>query len=105
MPFAATWRDPDIIILSKTEKDEYHDITSMWNLKKILIQMNLFTKQKQTHRCRKQIYGYQKGKIRGGINQEFGSNIYTLLYSQQGPTVQHREFNTIFCDNLYRKII
>ena len=46
MPFAATWRDPEIIILSKTEKDEYHNITSMWNLKKILIQMNLFTKQK-----------------------------------------------------------
>ena len=26
-----------------------------------LIQMNLFTKQKQTHRHRKQIYGYQRG--------------------------------------------
>ena len=24
--------------------------------------MNLFTKQKQTHRHRKQTYGYQKGK-------------------------------------------
>ena len=24
--------------------------------------MNLFTKQKQTHRLRKQIYGYQRGK-------------------------------------------
>ena len=34
MPFAATWRDPEIIILSKTEKDEYHNISSMWNLKK-----------------------------------------------------------------------
>ena len=28
--------------------------------------MNLFAKQKQTHRHRKQIYGYQRGK--GGIN-------------------------------------
>ena len=26
-----------------------------------MIQMNLFTKQKQTHRHRKQIYGYQRG--------------------------------------------
>ena len=25
--------------------------------------MNLFTKQKQTHRHRKQIYGYQKGQV------------------------------------------
>ena len=24
--------------------------------------MNLFTEQKQTHRLRKQIYGYQRGK-------------------------------------------
>ena len=27
-----------------------------------MIQMNLFTKQKQTHRHRKQMYGYQRGK-------------------------------------------
>ena len=29
---------------------------------KKMIQMNLFTKQKQTHRQRKQIYVYQRGK-------------------------------------------
>ena len=28
---------------------------------KEVIQMNLFMKQKETHRCRKQIYGYQMG--------------------------------------------
>ena len=28
--------------------------------------MNLFTKEKQTHRLRKQTYGYQKGKVGGG---------------------------------------
>ena len=27
-----------------------------------MIQMNVFTKQKQTHRLRKQTYGYQRGK-------------------------------------------
>ena len=35
MPFAATWMDLEIIILSevKSEKDKYHyDITQMWNL-------------------------------------------------------------------------
>ena len=32
--------------------------------KKKTVQMNLFTKQKQIHRLRKQTYGYQKG--RGG---------------------------------------
>ena len=30
----------------------------MWNLKK-MIEMNLFTKQKQTHRIREQTYGSQ----------------------------------------------
>ena len=31
---------------------------------KKMIQMNLFTKQKQTHR--QQTYSYQRGKVRGG---------------------------------------
>ena len=30
-----------------------------------MIQMNLFTKQKQTHRDRKQTYGYQRGNMGG----------------------------------------
>ena len=37
MPSAATWIDLEIVILSKvsqTEKDKYHDIAYMWNLKK-----------------------------------------------------------------------
>ena len=36
MPFAATWMDLEIVILSEvsqTEKDKY-DITSMWDLNK-----------------------------------------------------------------------
>ena len=31
-----------------------------------MIQMHLFTKQKLTHRHRKQTYGYQKGKEKMG---------------------------------------
>ena len=45
--------------------------------------MNLFTKQKQTHRHRKQTYGYQRGKVGGGIDQEFGFSRNTLLYIKQ----------------------
>ena len=50
--------------------------------KKKKIQVNLFTKQKQTHRHKKQTSGYQRGWGKGGgeINQEFGINIYILLY-------------------------
>ena len=36
-------------------------------------QMNLSTKQKQTHRHRKQTYGYQRKGV-GGIHLEFGIN-------------------------------
>ena len=36
MPFAATWMDLEIVILSKsdTERQLSHDSTYMWNLKK-----------------------------------------------------------------------
>ena len=62
MPLAATWMDLEIIILSEVRLRQIsYDIIYMWNLKK-MIQMNLFTKQKQTHRHRKQTYGYQRGK-------------------------------------------
>ena len=34
MTFAAIWIDLEIIILSQLEKDKYHEITYMWNLKR-----------------------------------------------------------------------
>ena len=36
-----------------------------------MVQMSLFTQQKQSHRCRKQIYGYLGGKGEG-VNWEIG---------------------------------
>ena len=42
--------------------------------------MNLFTKQKQTHRLRKRTYGYWGEGWEGGIVREFGIDMYTLLY-------------------------
>ena len=45
---------------SHKERQISYDITYMWNLKKI--QINLFTKQKQTHTHRKQTSDYQRGK-------------------------------------------
>ena len=32
MLFAAAWMNLEIIILSKSEKNKYHDIIQMWNL-------------------------------------------------------------------------
>ena len=51
---------------SKSERGRQisYDITHMWNLiSKKMIQMNLFTKQKQTYRCQKETYGYQSGNV------------------------------------------
>ena len=45
---------------------------------KKMVQMNLFTKQKQSQRHRKQTYSYW-GEKREGINQEVGIDMFTLL--------------------------
>ena len=64
---------------SKSDRErQIYDIVYMWNLEKI-VQMNLFTKQKYSHRYRKQTYGYQ-GEKGGGIHCEIGIDIYTLLH-------------------------
>ena len=55
MPFAAAWMDPEIVILSKvsqTAKEKYHNILLICRILKKMTQMNLFTKQNQTHRLR-----------------------------------------------------
>ena len=54
MPFAATWMDLEIIILSEIsqkEKDKQHMISLICGIQN-MTQMNLSTKQKQTHRLR-----------------------------------------------------
>ena len=68
MPSAATWMGLEIIILSEAsqkEKDKY-DITYLWKLKN---DTNELIYEIDSHRCRKQIYGYQRERRVGeGIN-------------------------------------
>ena len=62
---------------SQTKKDKYY-ISYMQNLKKRMIEMNLFLKQKQTNRLRNES-GYDEG--RGGCeDHKFRINNYILLY-------------------------
>ena len=49
MPFAATWMDLEIVILSEvsqTQKDRYHMISLTCEIFKKRVQVNLFTKEK-----------------------------------------------------------
>ena len=60
MPFSATWMDIEIIILSELrERQISYDITYMLNVKYDTV--NIYMKQKQTNKHRKQTYGYQRG--------------------------------------------
>ena len=62
MPFAVTWTDLENITVSpvsQTEKYKYHIILLTCGILKKKIIVKLPTKQ--THICRKQTYGYQRG--------------------------------------------
>ena len=68
MPFAVTWMDLEIIILSEisqTEKDKYHMISLICGIQN-MTQTNLSTKQKQTHRHIEQTSGCQE---EGGVGK------------------------------------
>ena len=95
MPFAATWMDLEIIILSevsRTEKDKYHMILliwGIWNFKKRYKWTYLPNRKRLTDIENKLMVS--KGEAAEGINEEVGINIHnTTIYkmdNQQGPTV------------------
>ena len=61
MPIAATWMDLETVILSEvsqTEKEKYCMISLICGIEKEMIQVNLFTKQRQTHRLKEGTSGY-----------------------------------------------
>ena len=84
MPFAAAWMDLEIIILSEvsqTEKDKYHMISLVCVESKKMIQINLYTKHIDPKTQKTNLW-LPEGKG-GGMNQEFGINLYKLLYIKQ----------------------
>ena len=75
MPSVATWMDPEIVILTEVNQRK-KNIIYMRNVLKKMIQMSLFTKQRVTELENKLRLPKER---HGGINQEAGNSIYTLL--------------------------
>ena len=94
MPFAETWMDLEIIILSEVSQTKTNIIWySLYEeSKKRMIQMNLFTKQKQTQRLREWTCGYQWGRVEGknrlGVWNWYVHTAIFKIDNQQGPAVK-----------------
>ena len=91
MPFVATRMVLEIVILSEVRQTRTH-ITWYHLYAESKKEMNLFTKQKQTHRLRELMVMRLVGKgWMGGIAGEFGDwCVFTAIFGvngQQGPAV------------------
>ena len=64
---------------SMPEKDKY-SMLSLYVKSKKIESMNLYMKQKQIHRHRKQIYSYQQGRGEGDKLGVWDVQIYTTIY-------------------------
>ena len=61
--------DLEITIPDEVSHTQMNVLSLIYEIqKRKMVQMNLFTKQKQPHRHKNQTYGYPKGKMREGIN-------------------------------------
>ena len=81
MPFVLTWIDLEIIILSKvsqTEKDKYNMILFIRGIKKNDTNEPIYKRERDSQTSK--INMVTKGEREGGINEEFGVNICTVLY-------------------------
>ena len=68
-----------------------------------MIEMNLNTRQMLTHRRRKQIQDYERGKGERDRLGVWDQQIQTTMYKadkQQGPIVYHRELCPISCNKV-----
>ena len=71
--------------VSQTEKDKSMISLTCGIFKKKMVQINLFTKQKQSHRRRKQIYSYQGQKELG--REKLGDSVRFSSVAQLCPSL------------------
>ena len=86
MSFAATWMDLEIIILSEVsqaEKDKYHIISLLCGIQKNDTNELIYKTETDSQTLKTNLWLPSEESGGGGINQEIGVNIYTLLYIKQ----------------------
>ena len=63
VPFAEMWMDLETVIQGEVNQKKKSIIKYCLYVKsRKMIQINLFAKQKQRHRCREQTYGHNRGR-------------------------------------------
>ena len=109
MPFAATWMQLEIIILSEvSQKDKYHDMISHMQNLKYDTNEPIYKTERDSQTQRQDLW-LPRGMGEGdGQTGNLGWQMQTItfgIYKQQGPTVQHRELYSISSDKSKWEII
>ena len=115
MPFSATRMDLEIVILSEvsqTEKDKYHMISLTCRIFKTKWYKWTFLQNRSRLTDLENELMVTRGWVGGGgwrdrvwVWDWHAHNAIFKIDNQQGPTVQHRELCSIFCNNLNGKRI
>ena len=102
--------DLEIILLSKVsqkEKDKYHKISLMRNLK-YDTNDNFYETKANSQMENRHVVSKQgvEGRARGSLGA-WDEQVQTLTYRMdtQGPTVEHRELYSVSCDTIMGKDI
>ena len=77
-PFAVTWVGPEIIILSKSDRQTSRDTIYMWNLEYDIYTNELIEKTGIDLQTQKKNFTVIKGENGRGTNKEFGVNRYGI---------------------------
>ena len=93
MPFAAAWMDLEMIILSEISQTKINHIiiSLICRIFLKIIQMNIFTKEKQTHRVREQfmVTGEgREGRVRLGVCD---GHVHTAIFKIKCFSMKQKE--------------